>query len=133
MIAGIILFALGVEKVLQHVSVSAGPTPLHGIDQALLYGGVILFLVGHLAFQLRMLGTVLWTRVVTVVLLAALVPLGRLLPALGSLVLLAVICVGLVLLENRVLAVSRRAVREAALHEQRAHEQRETAWRRRHR
>jgi low temperature requirement protein LtrA len=130
MIAGIILFALGMQQVLHHVSEGVPSEPLHAVDRIVLYGGVILYLLGHLGFQLRMLGTVSWTRVVTIGLLAALVPAGQWLLAPRALVLLAGVCVGLVLVENKVFAGSRRAVREAVLEEQRAHEARESEWRR---
>jgi low temperature requirement protein LtrA len=136
MIAGIILFSLGVREVLQYIvqpPTSEPDGPLHVIDRAVLFGGVAIFLLGHLGFQLRMLGTVLWSRVGAIVLLGLLIPTTGAVPALGLLFLLAGVCLGLVLVERWVLAGSRRAVRGAVLQEQVAHEARETAWRRRHR
>nr|MDT0663388.1 low temperature requirement protein A [Micromonospora sp. DSM 115978] len=136
MIAGIILFSLGTREVLEHVihPPHGNPAaPLHVIDVSVLYGGVATFLLAHLGFQLRMLGTVLWSRAITIVLLGSLVPVVVGLPPLGVLGVLAAVCGGLVLVEHRTLAGSRRAVREAVLQEHVAHEARETAWRRRHR
>jgi low temperature requirement protein LtrA len=80
MIAGIELFALGVEQVVGHV------------DEALkleaslaLFGGVALYLLAHVAFRLRNVGTVNWQRLATAIVLLACVPLGIELEALSAL------------------------------------------------
>lgn len=100
MIAGIILLSLGLKKSLEY----AGPghhldDPLKGLGLYALYGGVIIYLLGHLGFKLRALGRLSYPRLVAVVLLAVLIPAAAKLPALVSLALLTVVCVGLVLLE----------------------------------
>jgi low temperature requirement protein LtrA len=134
MIAGLLLLSLGSKEALRHAGDPAiRPIPIEPLGVELLYGGVILYLLGHLGFQLRMLGTVTWTRVGTILLIGALIPVGVRLPALPALGLLAAVCVGLVGSELILLAESRHSVREAVLQEHTAHEARETAWRRRHR
>ncbi|MGW4462728.1 low temperature requirement protein A [Micromonospora sp. NPDC004704] len=134
MIAGLMLLSLGGKEALKHIGdpkVSHGP--MHPIAVTLLYGGMILYLLGHLGFQLRMLGTVTWTRVGAVVLTSALIPLAIQVPGLLALGLLAAVSVALVGSELVLLAGSRRSIREAVLEERLASEARETAWRRQHR
>ncbi|GIG90435.1 low temperature requirement protein A [Plantactinospora endophytica] len=135
MIIGLLTLALGAEEVLQQVADRRVPLgePLRSPGAYLLFGGVFLFLLAHLAFQLRILGTLTWIRLGTVVALAALTPVAAAVPALAALAILTAVCVGLVSTELVVLAGSRRAVREAVLEEHLAHEERETTWRRRHR
>ncbi|WP_329100898.1 low temperature requirement protein A [Micromonospora sp. NBC_01699] len=134
MIAGIITLSLGAEKLLR---AAGNPVtmhqPLRGLALYLLYGGTILFLLGHLAFQLRALRTVSWTRVITIVGLAALVPLAGRMPGLGALGLLTAVCLALTITELVIFADSRRALRTAVHQEALSHAARETEWRRRHR
>jgi low temperature requirement protein LtrA len=130
MIAGLILFSLGGEKLLRH---AGADRPLPGMSLYLLYGGVILYLLGHLGFQLRALGTVSWTRAVTIVALAALMPVGHRLPALAAMALLTGINLALAIAELIIGAESRRALHSALKEETLSHEARETAWRRRYR
>ncbi|MEU9510168.1 low temperature requirement protein A [Micromonospora sp. NPDC048170] len=131
MIAGIILFALGAEEVVHQVADPDVPVadPTHGPGVLLLFGGVIGYLCSNMLFQLRTLRTVSWTRVGTVLLLAAAIPAGQRLPGLAALALLTVICVGLVAVEAVVMADSRRALRELVFEEKTSHEAHEAAWR----
>ena len=48
MVAGIVLFALGLKKTLAHVG-----DPLETIPAVALCGGVALYLLAHVAFRLR--------------------------------------------------------------------------------
>jgi hypothetical protein len=82
-----------------------------------------------MAFQLRTLRTVTWTRVGVLLALGAGLFVGRHLPVLGALGLLSGICVGLVAIELVVLADSRRALRQAVFEERTNHEASEAAWR----
>ncbi|MFK3979379.1 low temperature requirement protein A [Micromonospora sp. NPDC050397] len=133
-ITGLMLLSLGGKEALKHVgNPDLGHRPMHPIAVTLLFGGLALYLLGHLGFQLRMLGTVTWTRVGAIVLTGGLIPLAVVVPALAALALLAAICVALVGTELVLFASSRRSVREAVLQEHLAHEARETAWRRQHR
>lgn len=102
MIAGIVLFALGLKKVLEYAGdpdahSPADPLPLPGA--AGLLGGVALYLLAHVAFRLRNVGT--WTahRVAVAALLLAAVPVAARLPALVALALLACVTVALVVFQ----------------------------------
>ena len=89
MIAGIELFALGVEQVVGHVD-----EPLKPEASAALFGGVALYLVAHVAFKLRNGGSFGGQRLVAAVLCAAAVPLGTEVDALAALALVAAIVPG---------------------------------------
>lgn len=131
MIAGVVLFAIGAEELLRTITDPAGGVAerAHGPAVPMLYGGVMVYLAADMAFQLRTLHTVTWTRVGALLALAAGLPVGRHLPALGALGLLTTICVALVAIEVVVLADSRRALRRAVFEERTDHEASEAAWR----
>ncbi|RLP86506.1 low temperature requirement protein A [Micromonospora sp. BL4] len=120
MVAGIILLALGFKKVLAYVGDGTEhelSAPLHGLGLLALYGGVILYLLGHLGFRLRNMRSVNWPRVATVLLLVALLPVAGHLPALAALGLLAAVCVGMVVAEVRLFGAARRELRDSFLAE----------------
>ena len=106
MVAGIILMALGLKKVFEHLS-----DPLYGIGLYALYGGVSLYLLALVAFRLRGLKTVSVQRLVVATGLLVLIAAASHLPALGALLLLTVIMVGLVVYEVFVFAPVREQVR----------------------
>src|SRR3712207_1666746 len=96
MIAGIIYLALGLKKVAEYV----GDTEHHALTDPLsptplwaLFGGVAAYLLGHLGFRMRNVGSINPPRAVAVgVLLLA--PLGlRFVPALAALAALALLLV----------------------------------------
>jgi low temperature requirement protein LtrA len=70
MVAGIVLFALGVKKVLIDVD-----GPLKQVALAALLGGVALYLLGHVGFRLRNTGTLNTQRLVLAVALLLAWPL----------------------------------------------------------
>ncbi|WP_199506224.1 low temperature requirement protein A [Geodermatophilus sp. TF02-6] len=120
MIAGIIYLALGLKKVAQYVGDTGSHTltdPLSATPLWALFGGAAAYLLGHLAFRERNIGSINRPRAV-VVLLLLLAPLGaRHLPALAALGLLTLLLVGLVAYEVVHFAEARAAVRrEAAEH-----------------
>ncbi|MDZ5442788.1 low temperature requirement protein A [Micromonospora sp. 4G57] len=120
MVAGIILLALGFKKVLAYVGDVTHhrlTDPLHGLGLLALYGGVILYLLGHLGFRLRNMGSVNWPRVAAMVLLVALLPVADHLPALAALGLLALVCAVMVAAEMVLFGEARRALRNAFLDE----------------
>jgi low temperature requirement protein LtrA len=120
MVAGIILMSLGLKKVLSYVGGADGHTvgdALHGIGLYALYGGVILYFLGHFGFRLRNMRSVNWPRVGAMVLLVALIPVAERVPALVALGMLAAVCAGLIVVEVVLFAEARHALREAALHE----------------
>jgi len=116
MVAGIVFLALGLKKVIEYVADTEKHTlsdALTGIPLLALYGGVIIYLLAHVAFRLRNVHSVNKQRVVTAVVLVGLVPLAWQLPALVSLGLLAAILVSLIGYESTVHAEARHAVRHA--------------------
>ncbi|WP_446216027.1 low temperature requirement protein A [Micromonospora sp. IBHARD004] len=120
MVAGIILLALGFKKVLSYVGDDSHhrlTDPLHGLGLLALYGGVILYLLGHLGFRLRNMGSVNWPRVAAAGLLVVLLPVADHLPALAALGLLALVCAGMVAAEVVLFGEARRALRDAFLDE----------------
>ncbi|MFG2100618.1 low temperature requirement protein A [Micromonospora echinaurantiaca] len=129
MIAGIILFALGAEEIVHDVANPHVPLsePPHGPGVPLLFGGVACYLSANMLFQVRTLHTLSWSRLGTVVLLIAAIPVAGRLPGLAALALLTAICVGLVSVEVVVLADSRRALRDVVFQEKAEHEAHEAA------
>ena len=116
MVAGIVFLAVGLKKVIEYVADTEDHSltdPLTGVPLIALYGGVALYLLGHVAFRLRNVHSVNRQRVVTVVGLVALIPVAWQLPALASLGLLAVVLVALIGYESTVHAEARHAVRHA--------------------
>jgi low temperature requirement protein LtrA len=95
LIAGIELFALGVEQVVGHV------------DEALvieastaLFGGVALYLLGHVAFRWRNVHGLNRPRLVAAALCAACIPLGAELNAVTALALVTALTTGLIAYET---------------------------------
>lgn len=121
MVAGIILFALGLRRLLAAISEAGGvDVTISAINVYALYGGVILYSLAHLGFQLRTVGTVDRYHVAHVLLLMALVPVVERLPALAALALVALVTVVLVALWNTHIRETRSEVRRQALEERRA-------------
>jgi low temperature requirement protein LtrA len=94
MVAGIVLFAFGLKTTLAHVD-----SPLTTIPAIGLCGGLALYLLAHVLVRLRIGGGLGHGRPVATVVLAGLVPLATLVPALVALALVAVVCVGLIAYE----------------------------------
>ena len=109
MVAGIILFAVGVKKTLGDVG-----EPLKLIPAVALCGGVAMYLVAHVLFRLRNVHTFNRHRSIVSVLLLALIPAAVELPALATLALVAALCVGLIAYEAIRFAEARDRVRHAA-------------------
>jgi len=120
MIAGIIYLALGVKKVAEYVSDTghhALSDPLTGTGLWALYGGVAAYLLGHLGFRLRNVGSVNRPRAVVAVFLL-LAPLGvQHLPALAALAVLAAVLVAMLAYEVVHFAEARAQVRAELAHE----------------
>jgi low temperature requirement protein LtrA len=108
MVAGIVLFAVGVKKTLEHVG-----DPLEIVPAISLCGGVALYLLAHIAFRLRNVHTLNRQRLVVALLLVALVPLALAIPALATLALVAGLCIGLIAYEAIRFAEARDRVRHA--------------------
>ena len=108
MVAGIVLMALGLKKVFVNLD-----SPLTLVISFALFGGVALYLLGHLLFRRRNMGSWNTQRAVVMALLLALVPLGVVVPAWVSLVLLTSALIGLVSYEALHFREARSAIRDA--------------------
>ena len=116
MVAGIVLLALGMKKVLEYV----GDTKAYGLSEPLpllplgaLYGGVSLYLLAQSAFKYRTWHRVTGRRLVVAVLLGALIPVAGELPALTALGLLTSVLVAMIASE----AMQYSELREQVRHE----------------
>jgi low temperature requirement protein LtrA len=87
MIAGIVLFALGLKTTLHHVGTALDTVPAVG-----LCAGAALYLLAHIAFLWRTTGRVFRRRTIGAVLLLALIPAAVAIPALAALALVAGVC-----------------------------------------
>lgn len=95
MIAGIVLLALGIKKTLGEEQET-----LKTIPAIALCAGPALYLLGHIAFRLRNVGTWNRQRLVAALLLLALIPVAREATALVSLALVTAVLVGVMVYEE---------------------------------
>jgi low temperature requirement protein LtrA len=91
MVAGIVLFALGLKTTLADVDGSLRTIPALG-----LCGGVALYLLAHVALRLRIGGGLGHGRPVATIMLLGVLPLAREVPALAALGLVAAVCAALI-------------------------------------
>ena len=84
MVAGVVLLALGLKKTLSSVD-----DPLEVVPATAALGGTAVYLLAHVAFRLRNVGTLNPHRLACAVLLFALLPVAVELPALATLGVLA--------------------------------------------
>jgi low temperature requirement protein LtrA len=114
MVAGIIFLALGLKKVAEYVGDTehhhlADPLPELALLSA--YWGVAVYLLAHLAFRLRNIGSVNRPRLLTAAVLL-MAPLAvRNVPALGQLAIVAAVMVALIVFETVRYAEARQAIR----------------------
>jgi low temperature requirement protein LtrA len=115
MIAGIILMALGLKLVIEHVGdlTVRQADPLETLALVAMFGGAALYLLADVAFRYRVWGHITVQRVAVAALLLALIPVGDAIPALAALGLLAAVMAGLIALE----AVRFSEFRERVRHE----------------
>ena len=106
MVAGVVLGALGLKKTIADVG-----EPLKTVPAVALLGGSALYLLGHVAFRLRNVGTLNRQRLLCAVGLLALVPVAVELPSLATLALLAGVLVALITYEAVRFADARERVR----------------------
>jgi low temperature requirement protein LtrA len=103
LVAGIVLLALGLKKVLEYVGDTEHhhlDDPLKGIGLYALYLGVVLYLLGHLAFTWRTTRRIGVSRLITAGVCLAAVPTVAKVPALGQLAVLTALLAGLVAFES---------------------------------
>ena len=94
MVAGVVLFALGVKTTLGHLE-----DPLDVISAVGLCGGLALYFAGHVAVRLRHGGGWGHGRPIATVTLLALVPVATMVPSLAALALVATVCATLIAYE----------------------------------
>jgi low temperature requirement protein LtrA len=87
MVAGIVLFAFGLETTLDDVG-----DALDAVPAVALCGGAALYLLGLVAFLFRATGRVFRRRTLGVVVLIALIPAALAIPALAALALVGAVC-----------------------------------------
>ena len=95
MVAGIVLLALGIKKTLAHTG-----DPLDAIPAIALCAGPAVYLFGHVLFRKRNVHTWNKQRIVTLVVLLALIPVAQQIDALGALAMVSLLLVGLVAYET---------------------------------
>ena len=119
LILGVVFVALGLKKVLEYVSDTehhALSDPLKGVALAALFGGVIVYLLGHVLF--KWITVHRWSMVrlgASAAILIAWFAVGPV-PALGQLIILAAILLVALLIEAVVYAEARRQVRTELAH-----------------
>ena len=102
MIAGIVLFALGLKTTIEHVD-----EPLDTVPAVALCGGLALYFLTHVALRVRLVHFIRRTtterpgwigpgRLATSIAMLALIPAALELPALASLALVAAVCCALI-------------------------------------
>jgi low temperature requirement protein LtrA len=109
MIAGIILFAIGVKRTLLHVSLS-----LHPVIAVALCGGVALYLVALSAFKRRNIGSFNRQRLVVAAVLCCLIPVAIRIPALAALGMVTAAACGLIAFEFVRYSETRERIRHGA-------------------
>jgi low temperature requirement protein LtrA len=108
MISGIVLFAVGVKKVLEHTG-----DPLKEMPAVALGGGLALYLLAHVAFRLRNVGTVSRPRLLAAAACVAIVPVATLVPGVATLALALAVWAVLIGYEVMRYAEARARVRAA--------------------
>ncbi|MEE6261776.1 low temperature requirement protein A [Plantactinospora sonchi] len=100
LVSGIIYLALGIEQVVEHLAHgrpdSFGGESLDWASATALFGGAALYLSGRLLFGWFSVRSAPPTQLVVVVVILLLLPVGRMLPALAALALVATVLVGTV-------------------------------------
>jgi low temperature requirement protein LtrA len=108
MVAGIVIFAVGLKKTLAHVD-----EPLHNVEAFALCGGVALYLLALSAFKRRNVGTWNRRRALVAAVLVAFWPLATQLDALVALAVVTALAWGLIAWEATRMADMRDRVRHA--------------------
>lgn len=119
MIAGVVLAALGLKKVLGYVGGDGGhdwTDALHGLPVWALHGGPALYLLALIAFRLRNVGSLSRSRSIAVVALLATAPLGEHFGALPDLLLVTAIMAALIAWEAIRYAEARHRIRHLEGH-----------------
>jgi low temperature requirement protein LtrA len=111
MVAGIVLVALGMKKTLGHVD-----EPLKTVPAVATLGGTAVYLLGHVAFRWRNVHRFSSARLLTAVLLVALIPLAIEIDALLTIALVAIVLAALIAYETSRFAELRDRMRHQLDH-----------------
>jgi low temperature requirement protein LtrA len=114
MLVGVVVLALGLKKVLEYVGDTEHrqlADPLAGIGLYALYGGVAIYLLGHLAFKWRVAHSLTSDRLVAAGAVVILIPIASLLPALVALLLVTGVMVAVITYETVHFAEHREQIR----------------------
>lgn len=107
MVFGIVLVALGLKKALLDLDV-----PLKSVAVVALFGGFAVYLLAHVAFRLRNIGSLNVQRLVVAIVLLALIPVGLNVSALQALSLLTLVVVALIVYEAARFMDARQMIRQ---------------------
>jgi low temperature requirement protein LtrA len=110
MVAGIIVFAVGVKKTLPHVD-----EHLHTVEAFALCGGLALYLLALSAFKRRNVGSWNVGRLVVAAVLVAFWPVATQITALYALIVVTLLACGLITWEATTLAAARERIRHAGM------------------
>ncbi|GAB2659869.1 low temperature requirement protein A [Kribbella swartbergensis] len=119
MVTGVVLLALGLKKVLEYVGDTEHHDlgdPLKGLGLAALFGGVAIYLLGHVGFKWRTMHKAGTSRLVTAGLALVAVPLLGKVPALGQLGVLTALLAGLAVFESVRFAQERDQLKHGQQH-----------------
>ena len=108
MVAAIVLVALGMKSTLAHVA-----DPLGWATSTALVGGTSLYLLAHVAFKRRSLGSFAAPRLATALVLLAFIPLARQVAALVTVAVTAAVLWGMLTFESLRYAEARHRIRHA--------------------
>lgn len=111
MIAGVVLFALGLKKTVAHVT-----DPLGAVPGAALAGGAALYYLGHTAFRLRVTRSVSTPRLGLAIALLVLLPVMSRVDALAALAIITALLWAVTAYEAITLRDTRREIRTAHGH-----------------
>ncbi len=114
MMAGIVMLALGLKKVLEYVGDTEHhelTDPLKGVPLLALFAGVAVYLLGQVGFKWLLAHELSVLRLVAAAVLLVAIPLVTKLPALGQLAVVAVTVVALIVTETILYAEKRREIR----------------------
>lgn len=113
MIAGLMLLAFGLRKLLDLIAHPSGPAHAP-LGHATLFTGVIVYLLANQAFWWRIRREIRWFRVCGILLIAALAPIASPLPPLWTLAMLTTVSTAVMVIDTRRTADLRRHLHEPA-------------------
>lgn len=113
-VGSVVLIALGIEQTLKYVADVENhelSDPVSRIGLYALYGGVVAYLLGHVAFKWCVVHQLHTNRVVVAALFLVLIPVGVQVPALAALAIVAFLMMGMIGFETVAHAEHRERIR----------------------